>query len=85
MPARGATFVLVIISVLKFSFQSVSAAISGVPIINSVLVRATIPVTIMKIMSMKMKMTPIEPTFMKMLKSFLLQMNDRATNSAREQ
>lgn len=30
----------------------------------------------MKMISMKTKMTPMEPTFMKMLKSFLLQIRD---------
>ena len=40
------------------------------------------PVMTIKMMSMKTKMTPIEPTFMKMLRSFLLQRTRSERNSA---
>lgn len=52
---------------------------------NSVFVNALIPVNTMKIMSMNTKMTPIEPTFMKMLRSFLLQMTANARNKTKAQ
>lgn len=52
---------------------------------NSVLVKATIPVQMMNMMSMKTKMTPMEPTFMKMLKSFLLQIRERAAKRTKAQ
>jgi len=47
---------------------------------NSVFEKAVKPVNIMKKMSIKTKMTPMDPTFMKMLKSFLVHMMHRATN-----
>ena len=49
---------------------------------NSVFDIATIPVTMMKIISMKTKITPIDPTFMKILRSFLLQMTASARKRA---
>ena len=82
MPARDEKFELYICMVRRPSFQSDSYAVSAVPIINSVLVRAMMPVIMINMMSMKTKMTPIEPTFMKMLKSFLLQRIASITNRA---
>ena len=85
MPESGAKLELYSYRVRSELLQSVSDACSAVPIMNSVLLRATIPVIMMKMMSMKTKMTPIEPTFMKMPKSFLLQITVRATQRTMEQ
>jgi len=85
MPARGEKFEFTSVRVLKEEFQSVCLATSADPIINSVFVKATTPVMTMKIISTKTKITPIEPTFMKMLRSFLLQSVTRAKNRAVEQ
>ena len=49
------------------------------------LVKAITPVMMMKIISIKTKMTPNEPTFIKMLRSFLLQSVTRAKKRAIEQ
>lgn len=67
MPASGEKLELARVSVRSPSLQSVAADSSAEPNVNSVLVKATTPVTRMKIMSMKMKTTPNEPTFMNML------------------
>ena len=67
MPASGEKLELVRVSVRSPSLQFVVADSSADPNVNSVLVKATTPVTRMKIMSMKMKTTPNEPTFMNML------------------
>lgn len=48
---------------------------------KSVFLKAEKPVNMMEKMSMKTKMTPKEPTFMKMLKSFFKQRMERATKS----
>ena len=73
------------VSDLSDELQSVFLTCSGVPIMNSVLVKAIPPVQTMKMMSMKTKMTPMEPTFMKMLKSFLLQISEREKKRTRAQ
>ena len=80
MPESGANSELNIVRVRNESLQSVFWAYSAEPIMNSVLEKATMPVIMMKIISMKTKITPMDPTFMKMLKSFLLQMMASATN-----
>jgi len=82
MPASGAKLELANVRVLSPSLQFVVAfELSAEPIMNSVLVRAMIPVTRMKTMSMNMKTTPKEPTFINMPRSFLLQIRARATKS----
>jgi len=74
MPDSGAKVGLARVSVRSPSLQSVLAEVSADPKVNSVFVKAITPVIRMKIMSMKIKTTPIEPTFINMLKSFLLHM-----------
>ena len=81
MPAMGEKFTLKSVSVLCGSDQSVVFDSEAGPSMNSVLEKVLKPVYMIKKMSMKTKMTPIEPTFMKMLKSFVVTMMERVTKS----
>jgi len=83
MPASGEKLELVSVSVRNDSLQSVlDFASEADPIINSVFPNAFMPVKTIKKMSINTKMTPMEPTFIKMLRSFLLQITASEMNNA---
>ena len=77
MPAKGEKFGLKSVNVLTGSDQSVSFDNSADPYQNSVVLNDLKPVNMMKMIKKNTKMTPIEPNFMKILMSFLLQIRAR--------
>lgn len=70
-PANGAKFKLKATKVLIFVLQSELSDSAMVPIAKSVFVNALIPTDMMNNIKNAMKITPIEPTFMKIERSFL--------------
>jgi hypothetical protein len=80
MPARGAKLWLNNTSVLVSSDQSVLKFYLDEPIIKVVFPRAIKPTAIIKTISMMIKITPYDPTFKNIPKSFLLQIITKIMN-----
>jgi len=85
IPARGAKFKLNMTRVRWGSDQFVSSDSAIVPITNSVFEKALAPTKIINPIKNTMKITPIEPTFMKTDKSFFEHKYTNTGNSTKAQ
>ena len=84
-PASGAKLRLNMTSVRSFDSQSVLFDCSIVPTTNDVFPKAWIPTTMIKPIKKRIKMTPSDPTRIKMERSFFIVISVRIGNIMKPQ